>query len=112
MTSSLAPVRPSTLTPQRIAASSAALLALMCAILAAVALARSIRRVGAGGRRGARIALVLAPIATLVGAVIIATADGGFGTGQGLAGGIVAVCLGVIGMALAGTTLARSRRHG
>ena len=43
-------------------------------------------------------------------ALVVATADGGLGTGNGLAGGIVAMMVGLIGMALGGLALARSRR--
>jgi hypothetical protein len=39
-----------------------------------------------------------------------ASAAGGFGTGNGLAGAIVAIVVGLIGMVLGGLALARSRR--
>ena len=55
-------------------------------------------------------ALVLAPIGLVVGGLVVATADGGFGTGHGLAGGIVAMIVGLIGTALGGLALSRSRR--
>ena len=75
------------------------------------ALARSARRIGPGnGRRGAMVALVLGPIALVIGGLVVATADGGLGTGNGIAGGIVAMMVGLIGMALGGLALAGSRR--
>jgi hypothetical protein len=45
-----------------------------------------------------------------VGNAYTLTADGGLGTGNGLAGGAVAVIVGLIGMALGGLALSRSRR--
>ncbi|MBF6475222.1 MULTISPECIES: DUF6223 family protein [Nocardia] len=43
------------------------------------------------------------------GALVLRTADGGLGTGNGLGGGIVAMALGLISMVLGGLTLIRSR---
>jgi hypothetical protein len=100
-----------TFTPERIAASTAAVIGLIGAIIGALALARSAGRVGTGnGRRGAVVALVLAPIGLVVGGLVVATADGGLGTGNGLGGGVVAMMVGLIGTALGGLALARSRR--
>jgi len=100
-----------TLTPERIAASSAALVGLVGAVIGGLALARSASRTGSrSGRRGAIVALVLGPIGLVIGGVVVATADGGLGTGNGLGGGIVAMMVGLIGMALGGLALARSRR--
>jgi hypothetical protein len=94
------------MTPERIAASTAALVALIGAVIGGLALARSAGRIGNGnGRRGAIVALVLGPIGVVIGGVVVATADGRVGTGNGLAGG-------VIGMALGWLALARSRRAG
>jgi uncharacterized protein YacL len=101
-----------TMTPERIAASTAALAGLIGAVIGGVALARSARRIGNGGRRGAVVALVLGPIGLVVGTLVVVTADGGLGTGNGLAGGVVAMFVGLIGMALGGLALARSRRAG
>jgi len=100
-----------TLTPERIAASVAAVVGLIGAVIGGLALARSAGRGGAGnGRRGAIVALVMGPIGLVLGALVVATADGGLGTGHGLGGGIVAMLVGLIGMALGGLALARSRR--
>ena len=100
------------LTPERMVASTAAAIALTAAIIGGLALARSARRVGGNGRRGAVVALVLAPIGVVIGAVVVATADGGLGTGNGFGGGIVAMMVGLIGMALGGLALTRARRIG
>ena len=99
-----------TLTPERITASSAVLVGLIGAIVGGMALSRSVRRIGGHGRRGAIVAMVMGPIALLIGGVVVVTADGGLGTGNGLAGGVVAIVVGLIGMALGRLALARSRR--
>jgi hypothetical protein len=101
-----------TMTPGRIAASTAALVGLIGAIIGGLALARSARRIGNGGRRGAIVALVLGPIGLVIGGLVVATAEGGVGTGQGVAGGVVAMMVGLIGIAFGGLALARSRRAG
>jgi hypothetical protein len=100
-----------TLTPERIAASVAAVVGLIAAVIGGLALARSAGRIGTGnGRRGAIVALVLGPMGLVIGGLVVATADGGLGTGNGLGGGVVAMVVGLIGMALGGLALARSRR--
>lgn len=100
-----------TLTPERIAASVAAVVGLIGMVIGGLALARSSRRIGTGtGRRGGIVALVLGPIGLVIGGLVVATADGGLGTGNGLGGGIVAMMVGLIGMTLGGLALARSRR--
>ena len=98
-----------TLTPKRIAASGAAVVGLLGAVIGGLALARSAGRIGVGtGRRGAIVALVMGPIGLVIGGLVVATADGGLGTGNGLAGGIVAMVVGLIGIGLGGLALARS----
>lgn len=97
-------------TPERIAASTAALIALISAVIGGLALARSVRRVGNGGSRGAMVALVLGPIGLVIGALVVVTADGGVGTGNGLAGGVVAMAVGLVGITLGGLARVRSRR--
>jgi Family of unknown function (DUF6223) len=100
-----------TMSPGRIAATVAAVVGLIGAVIGGLALARSAGRIGAGnGRRGAIGALVLGPIGLGIGGLVVATADGGVGTGNGLGGGIVAMMVGLIGMTLGGLALARSRR--
>ena len=100
-----------TLTPERIAATVAAVVGLIGAVIGGMALARSARRIGTGnGRRGAIAALMMGPIGLVIGGLVVATADGGLGTGNGLGGGVVAMVVGLIGMALGGLALVRSRR--
>ncbi|MEV0062826.1 DUF6223 family protein [Nocardia sp. NPDC050718] len=93
------------LTADRAIATSAAFLALFGAILGGLALARpsSLRAafaVGAG------------MLAAVVGVFVVVTADGGLGTGNGIAGGYIAGVLGVLGAALGGVALVRVRRAG
>ena len=98
-------------TPERMVASSAAVVGLIGAVIGGMALARSTRRIGPGnGRRGAIVALVMGPIGLVVGGLVVATADGGVGTGNGIAGAVVAMIVGLIGIGLGGLALARSRR--
>jgi hypothetical protein len=100
-----------TLTPERVAATVAAVVGLIGAVVGGLALARSAGRIGTGnGRRGAIVALVMGPIGLVIGGLVVATADGGLSTGNGLGGGVVAMVVGLIGMALGGLALARARR--
>lgn len=70
-------------------------------------------RVRSGGRRvRAGVALVLGPIGVVVGGIHAANAAGGLGTGNGLAGALFAVPLGLVGTGLGAISLARSRRFG
>ncbi|GAA1328904.1 hypothetical protein GCM10009610_65600 [Pseudonocardia xinjiangensis] len=55
-------------------------------------------------------ALVAGLTGVVNGAVNLAVADGGLGTGNGVAGGAVALVLGLVGAALGRLVLARSRR--
>ena len=101
-----------TVTPERIAATVAAVVALIGAVIGGLALARSAHRIGAGNGRARTIwALVLGLISVIIGGLHMAYSAGGFGTGNGLAGAIVALVLGLIGMVLGGLALARSRRN-
>ena len=100
-------------TPQRLWATTAAVLALVSVVIGGLALARSAGRIGIGnGRRGAIVALVAGLIAGVNGGLVLVTADGGPGTGNGVVGGAGALVLGLIAMALGGLALTRSRRTG
>lgn len=99
-----------TLTTARFWATAAALLGLVGAIIGGLARARSVRRVGDGGRKGAIVALAAGAIAVFGGAVNLAVADGGPGTGNGVVGGAAAVALGLLAVVLGGSVVARSRR--
>jgi hypothetical protein len=97
-------------TPERIWASVAALVALVGVVIGGLALARSRRRIGNGGRKGAIVALVAGLTGVVNGAVNLAVADGGLGTGNGVAGGALALVLGLVGAVFGWLVLARSRR--
>lgn len=99
-----------TLTAARFWAAAAALLGLAGAVIGGLALARSVRRIGNRGKNGAVVALVSGLIAVVGGALNLAVADGGPGTGNGVVGGAFALVTGLIAMALGGLALARSRR--
>ena len=87
-------VSPSTMTADRLWASTASVLALVSVVIGGLALARA-------GRTGMGI-----------GGLVLAVADGGPGTGNGVIGGAVALVLGLIGAVVGGLALARSRRTG
>lgn len=96
-------------TPERIWASAAALVALGALVIGWLAL-RSGRRTGNGERKGAVVALAGGLTGAVNGAANLAVADGGLGTGNGVFGGALALVLGLVGAALGGLGLARSRR--
>jgi hypothetical protein len=93
-----------TMTPRRIEASLTVLAALIGAVLGVRALAHL-----DNGRRPGMVATLLALIGLVGGGVVVATAKGGLGTGNGLGGGFVAIVVGLIGIALGGMALAHSR---
>jgi len=99
-----------TVTAARVWATAAALLGLIGIVIGVRARARSSRRIGNSGRRGAVAALVLGLTAVVVGALNLAVADGGPGTGNGVIGGAAAVVLGLVAAVLGGLVVARSRR--
>jgi hypothetical protein len=99
-----------TLTAARLWATSAALLGLVGAVIGGLALARSVRRIGNGGRQGPIVALASGLVAMVGGALNLAVADGGPGTGNGVVGGALALMLGLVAVVLGGLAVARSRR--
>ncbi|MFC6021625.1 DUF6223 family protein [Plantactinospora solaniradicis] len=96
-------------TADRIWGSGAALLALAGLVIGGLALARPTGRIGNRGR-GAIVALAAGLIGLVNGGLVVVTADGGLGTGNGIAGGYLALVLGLIAAALSWLALARSRR--
>ncbi|SCK13591.1 DUF6223 family protein [Streptomyces sp. WMMB 322] len=100
------------LTSARFWATSVALLGLAGAVVGGLALARSARRTGDGGRRRAVVALVTGAIALAGGALNLTVADGGPGTGNGVVAGALALVLGLTGLILGRLALTRSRRTG
>jgi hypothetical protein len=97
-------------TSRRLWATAAGALALVGVVVGGLALARSVRRLGNAGRLGAIVALVAGPVAAINGGLVLAVANGGPGSGNGVVGGAGALVLGVIGMALGALVLRRSRR--
>src|SRR6266567_7519174 len=98
------------LTPRRLWATTAVALGLAGVIIGSMALVRAARRIGNHGRNGATLALVAGIVALVNGGLDLAVATGGPGSGNGVVGGAAAFVLGLIGMALGGLALARSRR--
>jgi hypothetical protein len=98
------------LTFDRAWATAAGLLALAGVVIGGLALARYHRRVRNGGRKGAIVALTAGLFAVVNGVLIVATADGGPGSGNGIVGGYAALVVGLIAAALGGLVMARSRR--
>jgi hypothetical protein len=93
----------------RLVPTAAAVIGLASVVIGALALTRSGR--GGDGRARAVLGLVAGVISAVVGGVHAANSAGGLGTGNGLAGAVTAVALGLIGMAVAVLTLARTRHH-
>src|SRR5215510_15076390 len=101
------------LTPRRLWATTAFVLALVGLVIGGLALRRSAGRIATGNRRmGAIAALVAGLIAAVNGGLNLTIATGGPGSGNGVVGGAAALVLGLIGMVIAGITLARSRGAG
>jgi Family of unknown function (DUF6223) len=87
----------------RLVPSVAALVALTSVVVGALALARA-------RRTGSVVALAAGLAGAAVGGVHAANAAGGLGTGNGLAGAVAAVALGMIGAGLGALALLRTRR--
>ena len=99
------------LTPRRLWATTAVVLALLGVVIGGLALRRSAGRIGPGnGRMGAIVAVAAGLIAVVNGGLNLAIAKGGPGTGNGVVGGALALVVGMIGMALGGLALVRSHR--
>ena len=98
-------------TPRRLWATTAAVLAVVGVIIGGMALARPASRFGTNsGKSGAIMALVAGLIAGINGGLNLAIANGGPGSGNGVVGGAAAFVLGLIASALGGLALTRCRR--
>ncbi|WP_194836710.1 DUF6223 family protein [Nocardia sp. XZ_19_369] len=87
----------------RLGAIVAALVGLTGVIIGGLVLTRRIRS-------GALVALLAGLIAMALGGFVVATSDGGLGTGNGLGGAFVALLIGLLSSILGGLGLIRSRR--
>lgn len=97
-------------TAPRLWATASAALALGGVVAGGLALVRPAGRFGgAAGRLGAALAGVIASVG---GALVLAFADGGPGSGNGVVGGAAALVLGVIAIVLGVLALARTRSPG
>ena len=85
--------------------SLAAVIALAGVIVGALALLRA-------QRTWSIVALAAGLTSVAVGGVHAANSAGGLGTGNGLAGAVIAVVLGAVGVVVAALALARARRPG
>lgn len=92
-----------TLTFDRAVATVAAIAALIAAIAGVRALIRS---------RNSRGALIVGALGVLAGVWVLATADGGPGTGNGVVGGYASVAFGLVAVVLGGLTPTRGRSQG
>jgi hypothetical protein len=99
------------LTPRRLWATTAVLVALAGVIVGGLALRQFAGRIGAGGgRRKAAVALAAGLIGAVGGGLNLASATGGPGSGNGVVGGAAALVLGLAALALGGLALSRFRR--
>src|SRR5262245_39355045 len=99
------------LTPRRLWATTAAVLALFGLAIGGLALARPVSRLGtASGPLRAIMAVAAGLVAAVHGGLNLVVANGGPGTGNGVVGGAAAFVLGLIAVATGGLALARSRR--
>jgi Family of unknown function (DUF6223) len=97
-------------TPRRLWATAADVVAVAGVIIGGLALARPASRFGTAS--GQIVALTSGLIAIVNGWLVLAIATGGPGTGNGVVGGAGALVLGLIALVLAGLALARARRAG
>lgn len=98
------------MTSRRLWATTAGALALISVVIGGLALARSTNRFGTAGRLGVIAALAAGLMAVINGSLVLAVANGGLGSGNGVVGGAAALVLGLIGMVIGGLALGRSRR--
>lgn len=99
-----------TLTPGRLWSAAGAVSGLAGMAVGVLAVVRSRRRIGNGGRRGAFVSVATGLIGVVVGAWVVAAAEGGPGTGYGIVGGYVSLAVGIVAAGLGALTLMRARR--
>jgi peptidoglycan/LPS O-acetylase OafA/YrhL len=100
------------MTPRRLWATAAGVLALVAVVVGGLALRKSAGRMGSGnGKMGAIVAVMAGLIAAANGGLNLALAKGGPGSGNGVIGGAAALVLGLIAMVLGGLALGRPRRR-
>jgi uncharacterized membrane protein len=97
-------------TTRRLWATTASVLALISVVIGGLAMVRSASS-GTAARLGMIFALAAGLVAVINGALVLAVATGGLGSGNGVVGGAVALVLGLIGMIIGGLALSRSRRR-
>ena len=78
-------------------------------IIGRIALLRSARNIRSAQRMGS-VALIMGLISVIVSGYHLASTTGGFGTGKGRAGAIIAMIIGLIGIIFGRLALTRSRR--
>lgn len=96
-------------TTRRLWATTASVLALISVVSGGLAMVRSAGRFGAAARLGVIVALAAGLIAVINGALVLAVANGGLGSGNGVVGGAVALVLGLVGMIIGGLALHRTK---
>ncbi len=106
--SDLLAVDPSTLTGDRVVATAAAVLALTGVVIGGLAVTRTAARTA--GRTSA-VAVAAGVLGMVVGGLVVVTADGGPGTGNGIVGGYAALVLGLTAALLGGLARVRTRRR-
>ncbi|TDC08335.1 hypothetical protein E1267_10645 [Nonomuraea longispora] len=90
-----------------------AIVAALSGLAGAVVGGWALRRASGPGRPGRAVVALVAGLAGMgLGGLVVATAEGGLGTGNGLGGGVVALVVGLAGAVMGGLALARSRRAG
>jgi hypothetical protein len=100
-------------TPRRLWATAVAALGLVGVVVGASAFTRPAARLRPrSGRRVALIAMGAGLIAVVNGTLVVALAEGGPGSGNGVVGGAGALVLGVIALAFGSVALARVRPNG
>ena len=102
------------LTSRRLWATTTAVLALVGVVIGGLALALPASRFGtvfapSGFRLGTSVALAAGLIAVISGALNLAVANGGPGTGNGVVGAAGALVLGLVAMALGGLGMTRAQ---